>query len=102
MLVDWQARAAKDGAAFDLVLLSLDVDDATVDHFRRQHPRAPSTLRIADPEKAEEWLVSLGLDRGATLPVHLFVDPRGAIRCARSGGVGRTHAAVVRRILSGP
>jgi len=46
-------------------------------------------------------VVSLGLDKGATLPIHVFVDPQGGIRCARTGGVGRTDQAVVQRILSG-
>jgi thiol-disulfide isomerase/thioredoxin len=101
MLVEWQAQMEKSGTPFDLVLVSLDTDDATVDRFRKQHPRTPPSLRIDDPDRAEDWVVSLGLDRGATLPIHVLVDPHGGIRCARTGGVGRSDQAVVRRILAG-
>ena len=101
MLVEWQARMGKNGTNVDLVLLSLDIDHATVARFRKQHSGAPPSLRIEDAARAEDWVVSLGLDRGATLPIHLFVDPKGAIRCARTGGVGRADAAIVQRILTG-
>jgi len=101
MLVEWQARMEDSGTRVDLVLLSLDTDDATIDRFRKQHPQTPPSLRIEDPDRAESWVVSLGLDKGATLPIHVFVDPQGGIRCARTGGVGRADQAVVQRILSG-
>lgn len=102
MLVEWQAQMEKSGPRVDLVLLSLDTDDAAVDRFREQHPLAPPSLRIDDPQRAEAWVVSLGLDKGATLPIHVLVDPQGGIRCARTGGVGRADAAVVQRILAEP
>ena len=98
MLLEWQRRAG----TYDLVLLSLDTDDATVESFRKEHPSVPPSLRIKDPALAEDWVVSLGLDKGATLPIHVFVDDAGGVRCARTGGVSRDHQAVVQRLLSGP
>jgi len=102
MLVEWQAQMARSKAGFDLVLVSLDTDDATVDRFRKQHPMTPPSLRLKDPDRAETWVISLGLDRGATLPIHVLVDPKGAIRCARTGRVDHGDQAVVQRILTAP
>jgi hypothetical protein len=100
MLVEWEAQLKRGGTPVDLVLVSLDADDATVERFRRRHPQAPPSLRMKDLDRAEAWIVSLGLDAGATLPIHVFVDPRGGIRCARTGRLDRAHRDVVRRILA--
>jgi thiol-disulfide isomerase/thioredoxin len=101
LLVRWQAQLAKDGAPFELVLLSLDSDDDAVEHFRQQHPGTPPTLRIKDPAQAETWVATLGLDRASAIPIHAFVNRQGQIRCARTGGVSRDHLPTVQAILRG-
>ena len=101
MLLRWQADLAKAGTPFDLVLLSLDDDEAAVKRFRDEHPGTPPSLRIKNPALAEAWAVTLGLDKGAAIPIHVFVDPRGHIRCARTGSLARDHFPAVRAILAG-
>jgi thiol-disulfide isomerase/thioredoxin len=100
LLLRWQAQLARDGVPFDLVLLSFDADDDSIQRFRAQHPGTPATLRIKDPERGERWATSLGLAMGAGIPIQVFVDPRGRIRCARTGSVGREHLPTVRAILA--
>jgi thiol-disulfide isomerase/thioredoxin len=101
MLLRWQADLARAGAPFDLVLLSLDGDEAAIQRFRAEHPGTPPSLRMKNPGLAEAWAVTLGLDKGAAIPIHVFVDPRGRIRCARTGSLGRDHFPAVQAILAG-
>jgi thiol-disulfide isomerase/thioredoxin len=102
LLLRWQEQLAKAGAAFELVLLSLDEDDDTIRSFRKQHPEMPPSLRIKHPAHADRWAATLGLDRGAAIPIHVFVDPRGRVRCARTGSVGRDHLPAVQALLTRP
>jgi hypothetical protein len=99
----WHAQLAKAGVSFQLVLLSLDADDGAIQRFRQQHPEMPATLRIKDPARAESWVGTLGLDGASAIPIHAFVDGRGKIRCARTGGVSRDHLPTMQAIvLSSP
>jgi thiol-disulfide isomerase/thioredoxin len=101
LLLRWQEQLAKDGAPFDLVLLSLDEDDDSIQRFRKQHPGVPPSQRIKDLARAERWVVTLGLEKASAIPIHVLVDARGRIRCARAGGVGRDHFSTVQAILAG-
>jgi thiol-disulfide isomerase/thioredoxin len=101
LLLRWQEQLTRSGAAFDLVLLSLDTDDDSVRRFHEQHPEVPPSLRVKDPDHADRWAATLGLDKGAAIPIHVFVDPRGRVRCARTGSVGRDHLPTVQALLSG-
>ena len=45
------------------------------------------------------WLVALGLPANAVLPIHLFVDAAGRLRCVRMGGVGAEDYAGVEAVI---
>lgn len=100
-LAEWQGKFTKDGVPVELVYLSVDEDDAVVSKFRTDHPGTPETLRIAEADASTDWLVSLGVDENAALPVHLFVDPADRIRCVRMGGVADHHYPSVTRVVKG-
>ena len=97
------ARAARDlakkGAPVSLSLLSVDTTAGVVTSFAKQHPEAASSLRVADASALEPWLVSLGLDKGATLPLHLFVDAEDRLRCARTGAVAESDLGAIETVL---
>ena len=88
-----------EGKAIDLVLLSADGTAEAVDGFRAAHAGTPEGPRVADPEGVPPWLVTMGLDEGAPLPIHLFVDPAGKVRCARSGAVEDDDLPSVQAVL---
>jgi thiol-disulfide isomerase/thioredoxin len=97
------ARLARElGAPVQLELLSVDIDREVVTKFAASHPEAQGSLRVADPSTLEAWLVGLGLDAGATLPIHLFVDPAGKVRCARTGAVRESDVAAIKQLVVGP
>lgn len=92
-----QLRGA--GAEIDLVLLSVDQSPEPVQKFAAQHPEVSSSLQIKDSAELEPWLKKVGLDSGATLPIHLFVDPAGKVRCARTGALRESDLAAVKKLL---
>ena len=87
------------GAKVALELLSVDRTQAAVDTFQAAHPEVAGSLRIADFDKLESWLTSIGLDKGATLPVHVFVDPAGKVICSRTGAISESDVPRVKKLL---
>lgn len=96
-LARWREKL---GAKYELAFISVDENEADVAEFRKVHPDAPTTVRLADPAKQADWLVSLGLDGGAPVPIHIFVEPRGHVRCARAGGVRDRDLAAIEKLFS--
>ena len=80
----------------------MDEEQEALDRFRRAHPTTPPSARLTDQTALEGWINGLGLDRGATLPIHVFIDPQGRVRCARSGAVTQNDYELVRHLVSEP
>lgn len=93
---------SKKGVAVSLSLVSVDDSADAVTSFATLHPEAKSSLRVSDGKALEPWLVSLGLDKGATLPLHLFVDAQSRVRCARTGAVAESNLAAIETLLREP
>ena len=96
-LAKWREKL---GSKYELAFISVDESDADIAKFRQAHPDAPASPRLADPAKQGAWLVSLGLDSGAPVPIHIFVEPHGHVRCARAGGVREQDFPVIEKLLS--
>lgn len=101
MLVQWQARLAKAGVDVTLQFLSVDAKADDVTKWRGSHPTAPPSMRLADLSQLGGWLLSVGLDASAVIPVHLFVDPEQRVRCVRMGSVSEAEYAAVELVLKG-
>ncbi|MCZ7681666.1 MAG: TlpA family protein disulfide reductase [Sandaracinaceae bacterium] len=84
MLRAWAERMGAEGAGVELVFLSADASDEAIATFRETHPDAPASLRVADPAALPAWVTTVGLDEGATLPIHVLTDARAAGRAARA------------------
>lgn len=100
-IAEWRARLAQDGAPIEPYFLSVDRTEGEVSSFYVLHPEAPPSARLLDPDGLEGLVASLGLDAGATIPIHALVDPGGRIRCVRTGSVGERDYATVRAIVRG-
>jgi thiol-disulfide isomerase/thioredoxin len=98
LMTKWKGELADDGLG-GLLLISADDTQKAVDDFRSEHPETPDTLRVQTPDDLKEWFVSVGLDEGAPLPVHLFVDPQNKVRCLRAGGVGESDFASIEAMI---
>lgn len=88
------------GAKYELSFISVDENEEDLAAFRKEHPDAPASPRLADPDKQGDWYVSLGLDAGAPVPIHIFVEPGGHVRCARAGGVREQDFAAIQKLFS--
>lgn len=99
-LAKWQARLGEAGHRTELVFVSVDDADADLDGFYASHPEVRGSLQIADPDQLPTWLGELGLSPESVLPVHLFVDGAGQLRCVRMGGVGPEDYAGVENVIS--
>lgn len=100
-LVDWEQRLARDGAAVDLVLLSVDSTAEVVRDFRARVPNVPESARMADPNGVDEWMRTLGMDQPPSLPIQILVDPAGRTRCIRAGAVAEEDYAAIERLVAG-
>jgi thiol-disulfide isomerase/thioredoxin len=94
-----EAAFSKAGKPVPLVLLSVDTEADRVAKYQAQHPEALGSLRLTDFGKLEAWLVSLGLDRGATLPVHVFIDAQNKVVCARTGALRASDASAIEQLF---
>jgi len=101
LLARWDDRLAQDGVEVEMVFLSADADAGAVARYRDEHPGAPDGVRVADPRALPEWVATVGLDEGATLPIHVFTDAQGRVRCARTGAVDEDDYERVREVLRG-
>lgn len=99
MIRTWAQRLRADGAPVELVFVSADASDEAVAGFRASHADAPESLRVADPSALPQWVTTVGLDEGATLPLHLITDARGRVRCARAGAVSESDYERVRALV---
>jgi len=95
-LAKWRERL---GGKYELAFVSVDENEADLAAFRKEHPEIPASPRLADPAKQADWFVALGLDGGAPVPIHVFVDATGRVRCARAGGVREQDFAAIEKLL---
>ncbi len=101
LITRFQEQLAKRGHTLDVVYISVDSSAEAADGFKASHPELKDSVRLKDFSALQAWLESVGLDAGATLPVHFFVDPAGKVRCARTGALRETDLSLVERVVSG-
>lgn len=100
LIASFQGRMSAAGAPVSTYFLSVDSTAEAVTTYRTAHPDTPEGARLADPAGLPALIASFGLDTGATIPIHVLVDPSGHIRCARSGSIAERDEATIRAIVS--
>lgn len=99
MLVQWQKRLKKEGVQFDLEFVSVDESSEITNAFLQKHPQLPRSLHLKDPDALPSWIEQMGLDSAAGLPIHVFVDQKAEIRCARAAAINPSDYTTVARLL---
>ena len=100
LLARFESALRKQKSPVQLRLLSVDEDEAAVAKFAESHPEVRSSLRIKGLGALSDWLPKIGLDSGATLPIHVFVDAQKRVRCTRTGALKESDLALVEKLLS--
>jgi thiol-disulfide isomerase/thioredoxin len=98
-LAEWQRRLAKDGAPVHLEWVSVDEAAEAVASFRAARPEIADSSQLVDPAAAGAWFAALGLGQDVAIPVHLWVDGDGQVRCARAGALRDDHYASVLALI---
>ncbi len=98
-LVSWVDRFNKAGANATLEFVSVDEDVEAFTHFYQTKPTFPTSSRLVNPDALAPWIADMGLDAGAGLPIHIFVDSDNMIRCARAAAVNASDLKAVERLL---
>lgn len=104
LLGRWETSLRAGGTDVDLQLLTFDAEAVAVERFVKKHPELSPLLdggmRIRSTEDIGPWLATLGLPPSSAIPLHVFADPQGRVRCIRSSAIGshdeRTVAALLR------
>lgn len=102
LLGKWHDSLKKDGVALDLDLYSVDDDEAALSGWMKK-TNMPGTVRWlkGGANDLPTVLESLGVDKGAPIPVHALVDGNGKLRCVRTGSVHDEDYGAVKAILTG-
>lgn len=95
----WDKRLESQGVAVTIRHVSVDASAEDLSGYRKKHADAPEGPRVEDQASVEPWLTSLGLDRGAAIPIHVFVDPQQRVRCVRVGAVSEPDYKTVEHLL---
>jgi len=97
----WESELQAQAGPGQLRFLSVDATAAAVTRFQEHHPGQRTGVRIREFDQLAGWLPTVGLDAGAVLPIHLFLDASQQIRCVREGAVNKGDYDVVAQVLSG-
>lgn len=100
LLRSWQVELSTPARPLDLLFVSVDADAASLARARAGNAALPPGPRVQDPAQVEPWLGSMGLEGGASIPIHLLVDPRGKVRCIRVGAVSAPDRTAVAALLA--
>jgi len=100
MVFSWKDRLTGTGHPIDVQLLSVDASNDEVEQYKARHAEVSGSVRMAESGAVQAYLASLGLDGGASIPVHVFVDPAGKVRCVRAGAISEDDFDDVELVVS--
>jgi thiol-disulfide isomerase/thioredoxin len=98
-LVTWHQSLAKQDILYQLAFLSVDENPDTVAQLRKTVPQIPETLYLKNASDLSSFIKEIGLDPGAGLPIHIFVDKQRNIKCTRAASISQTDLEAVMRLL---
>ncbi|MEZ4269946.1 MAG: TlpA disulfide reductase family protein [Myxococcota bacterium] len=99
MLQRWLPQLRRAGIEVEVTYLSVDEQAADMAPMLQKYPQLHDSLRITEIDALASWVQTIGLDAGATIPIHVFVAPDGRVRCVRTGGLQNQHYDAVNALL---
>jgi thiol-disulfide isomerase/thioredoxin len=82
----WEERL---GGLLRVAFVSIDDDERLSKRFLDGQPKGGvrRSYHLGELETRKKWLSAIGLEEVSTLPVHVLVDPEGAVRCVIKGAI---------------
>jgi len=101
LLARWREGFSRDGVQVRFELLSIDEAARAQDLVAWRSRPVPGPIRwLRSEEDLGPLLDSLGVERGAMIPIHALVDGSGWLRCVRVGAVHEQDYAAVKGLLA--
>lgn len=100
LLRRWIDSLRKDGVQVQLELWSADDDPALLASALRRGELPGQQHWLGGNEAMLTVLVGVQAGKGAALPVHLFVDAQGQLRCLRVGAVHEADYGAIKALLT--
>jgi thiol-disulfide isomerase/thioredoxin len=97
----FKERLAAEGVRVETAFLSVDREASAIDAYRAEHPSTPQTAHLSDPGGLPALLTALGLDAGATIPIHVLIDAEDRLRCVRTGAIADSDYETIRTLVRG-
>lgn len=101
MLEGWQQKLAAEGVSHDFVLLSVDANANDLRKHYLKRPEFRVSQHLAKADDLGSWFSANGVPEGTAIPLSLFVDPQGRLRCQRAGALQEHDYASVKDLLAG-
>jgi thiol-disulfide isomerase/thioredoxin len=80
-------KLTKDGVKVRVEFVSMDDDQREATKFMEKGTPPPLTQSLFMTTDHEEFLKGLGLHGDVALPLQIFIDPKGKIRCIGQGAI---------------
>lgn len=102
LLLQWRGDLAKAQTPMRLAFVSLDDDERQAKKFLDVQPKdgLRASFLLAEGKPRATFLKELGLKDPPELPVHVLVDPDGAVRCVIQGAIEASDYAQVTKIVA--
>lgn len=102
MLNRWHETLDREGLPVAFELLSIDEPDAEPKLRDWEKKNLPGPIHwVKSQEAFASFLDSLGVERNASIPIHVLVDPKGMVRCVRVGAIHEQNYGAIRDLVSG-
>lgn len=101
MLETWQTKLAADGVSHDFQLLSVDAEKRDFEKHYLKYKDFRASAHLAKGDDLAPWFAANGIPEGTAIPLSLFVDPQGRLRCQRAGAFQEHDYASVKDLLAG-
>jgi thiol-disulfide isomerase/thioredoxin len=102
LLARWRDGFARDGLHVGFELVSIDDLERERDLVAWRAKGLPGPIRwLRSEQDLAPLLDSLGVERGAMIPIHALVDGSGWLRCVRVGAIHEQDYAAVKAVLGG-
>jgi hypothetical protein len=102
LLARWRDAFSRDGAPVRFELVSIDeaANEQALVAWRSKGLPGPIRWLRSDGDLSP-LLDSLGVERGAMIPIHALVDGSGWLRCVRIGAIHEQDYAAVKGLVGG-
>jgi thiol-disulfide isomerase/thioredoxin len=99
LLKEWETKLA---SKLRVAYVSIDDDERLSKRFLNEQPKTGvrQSYFLKKQETRKEWLEALGFSDVPKLPLHILLDPTGAVSCVIEGAIDANDFAQVEALVS--